>query len=178
MIASELGICVLQDNKAKVIKGDKLNSSFSKIKADDNGYVWACGERGLFIIKDSVVVYEYSIAGQEKVSAFEFNNEGFVWLSTMKGIHGMSVKYEDGKIDLKEEYLINENAGLISNDISSMYYDKTFNKLWAGTSEGLASIDLNSFNNQLDHTLPLRILNIRTLILFIISPETFHFLNM
>lgn len=161
-IASDLGISMFYENKVRVIERNKLNSQFSSIKEDKNGFVWACGEKGLFIIEDTTLVYVFSKVGHENVTSFEFDNEGHAWLSTSQGLSGMSVLYSDGTIELREKYLLNEKAGLVSNDISSLYYDKTGNRLWAGTSSGLSSIDLNGFNEQHKEALPLRILSIGT----------------
>ena len=161
-IASDRGISILKDKEIMYIKENLLNGVFYYIKEDKSGFTWACGEKGLFILKDTNVVYEFSKDDQGKVSCFDLDNEGHAWISTMKGLYGMSVHYENGTIDLKKEYLLNENAGLISNDISSMYYDRTSNRLWAGTSNGLISVDLEDLNKYLGESLPLKILDIST----------------
>jgi len=161
-VASDQGIGILKDQKIISIEEKKLDGVFYYIKEDKYGFTWACGEKGLFILKDTTVVYEFSKDDAEKVSGFDYDNEGRAWISTMEGLYGMSVQYENGSIDLKKEYLLNENAGLISNDISSMYYDKTSNRLWAGTSNGLISVDLEDLNKYLGESLPLKILDIST----------------
>lgn len=160
--ASDLGISIVKNKDLKFLNKEKLSRRFKYLKEDKNGFVWACGEKGLFILKDTNVVFEFSEKGNENITGIEFNNEGHAWLATVKGIYGMSVYYDEGKVNLKEEYLLNENAGLASNDISSLYYEKTTNILWAGTSSGLTSVNLDGFEKQLKDSLPLRILSIGT----------------
>lgn len=160
--ASDLGVSLLENKYLRFIRKDKLNGQFNNIKEDKNGFVWASGEKGLFILKDTTVVFEFSKKEHENISAIEFDNEGHAWLATSGGMYGMSIYYNEETVNLKEEYLINEKAGLISNDITSLYYEKDGDILWAGTSSGLTSINLDGFDEQLKDTLPLRILSIGT----------------
>jgi len=146
----------------RFIVTNKLKGQFGNLKEDKNGFIWACGENGLFILKDTSVILEFSKKDHESISGIEFNNDGLVWLATSEGIYGMSVHYNDGNVNLKEEYLLNEKAGLISNDISSLYYEKFSNILWAGTSNGLTSVNLEGLERQLKDSLPLRILSLGT----------------
>lgn len=161
-IASDLGVSLLQNNNVRFIVTNKLKGQFGNLKEDKNGFIWACGENGLFILKDTSVILEFSKKDHESISGIEFNNDGLVWLATSEGIYGMSVHYNDGNVNLKEEYLLNEKAGLISNDISSLYYEKFSNILWAGTSNGLTSVNLEGLERQLKDSLPLRILSLGT----------------
>ncbi len=161
-ITSDLGISLLHDNNVKVIEKDRLNSKFSSIKEDNYGFIWACGEKGLFIIKDESVVSEFSKNINENVTCFEFDSEDQAWIATNKGLYGMSVQRSDSSIALIEELRLNENDGFISDDISGLYYDKKDNRLWAGTSNGLTSIDLNEIKKQLDKSLQVKILYLGT----------------
>ena len=162
-IASDQGISLFYDNEIKVIGGNQLNSVFSEVKEDEKGYIWASGEKGLVILKDTTVIYEFLKDENKNVKSFEFDNNNRVWLSTPEGLMGASVQYDDESLILKEEYLLNENAGLVSNDINSLYFDDVGNHLWAGTSNGLSSVDLNEFDKHLNDSLSLRILNISSL---------------
>lgn len=161
-IASDLGVSLLQNNSVRFIVTNKLNGQFGNLKEDEHGFIWACGEKGLFILKDTSVIFEFAKKNHESISGIELDNKGSAWLATSEGLYGMSVNYYEGSVNLKEEYLLNEKAGLISNDISSLYYEKTGNLLWAGTSNGLTSVNLDRFEKQLKDSLPLRILSIGT----------------
>lgn len=161
-ITSDEGISLLYNNEIKVIGGNQLNSEFNEIKEDKKGYIWASGEKGLTVLRDSSIIYEFLKDENKNVKSFEFDNSNRVWLSTPEGLMGVSIQYdyETAPLILKKEYLLNENTGLVSNDINSLYFDNVGNHLWVGTSNGLSSVDLNEFDKHLNDSLLLRILDI------------------
>lgn len=161
-IASDRGISLFYNNEVKVIGQDKLNKQFIEVKEDKNGFIWALNEKGLSVFKDTSIVYEFLKDEHKNVKSFEFDNSSRVWLSTQDGLLGASVRYDNKSLTIKKEYLLNENAGLVSNDINSIYFDNIGNQLWIGTSNGLSSVDLNDFAKLIVNPLPLKILSIST----------------
>lgn len=162
-IASDKGISVFYNNEIKVIGVHKLNNQFIEVKEDKKGFIWASGEKGLVIFKDTSVIYEFLKDEHKNVKSFEFDNSSRVWISTQDGLIGASVEYDNEALSLKKQYLLNENTGLVSTDIFSLYFDNVGNCLWIGTSNGLSSLDLNEFDKHVNHPLHLKILGISAL---------------
>ena len=150
-IAASKGICKISNLSVTngVVKGDKiffqndqvLNSRINEIQQDRKGNVWFAGESGIAsynLSSDSVTSYT-KISGYDLSSSTSigFDNKDRLWIGNMKGlvlIEGNTIKF------------LNRATGLPSSEVLSLYYDDAENVLYAGTSNGIAVLDLTQYD--------------------------------
>lgn len=73
------------------------------------------------------------------MTTIALDNKKRIWIGNAKGVYmydGKSIVHLDSK------------TGLPSNEISSLYYDDKFNKLYVGSSFGFSEIDIYTFDNR------------------------------
>lgn len=155
-IATGLGLCKalfkpnilgkLEMTKSFFSDNDVLGSRINSIFEDGNKQIWFAGEKGIaryYPENDSVVSYasldDYDLSSSTTIVADKQNR---IWVGNMKGLYLLennSVKY------------LNQQTGLPSNEVLSLFYDSTNNSLLIGTSNGMSILDIDNF----DHYQPL-----------------------
>lgn len=150
-IAASKGICKISNLSLTngVVKGDKiffqndqvLNSRINVIQQDKKGNIWFAGESGIasYNLSNDSVTSHTKISGYNLSSStsIAFDNKDRLWIGNMKGlvlIEGNTIKF------------LNRATGLPSSEVLSLYYDDVENVLYAGTSNGIAILDLTQFD--------------------------------
>jgi len=128
-------------DKTLFLNDPVMSSKINSIFQDSKNNVWFTGVKGIarYNIDDN------SIASYSKILGFELStptsvaedNKNRLWIGTMGGLflwENNSIKY------------LNNNTGLLSDEILSLFFDKQENILYVGTSNGLSLLDLNLFD--------------------------------
>lgn len=119
-----------------------LNARINAICQDHKQHIWFAGEKGIAFYSpenDSMTTY-MNIDGYDLSSstALAVDNKERTWIGNMKGLYlfdGSSIR------------LLNRQTGLPSGEILSLYYDDKKNILYIGTSNGIALLDVDLFDN-------------------------------
>lgn len=139
-IATTIGLCKLDNLKPSYFEDDPvLNSNITDVEINQNGEVWAAGDKGVAqLVNNKWVNYttndNYDLTYSTSVT---FDNDGNTWIGNTKGLF----KIKNAKVSYYTDIL-----GINSYEINVVYCDTLKNNLWIGTVEGLSRIDLNSFN--------------------------------
>jgi len=123
-----------------------LSGRINCIFQDDRNRVWFAGEKGIARVglKDDLVK-SYTSIGELDISsstAITSDRKRRVWIGNMKGLYvleGDSIK------------LLNRQSGLPSDEVYSLFYDRSKNELIAGTGNGISILDIGLF----DRTFPM-----------------------
>lgn len=161
-IGSNLGLCMYTNPKEKsaiaewqrkLFDGDPvLSSRINSIYEDKEKNVWFAAAKGIACYnKETKSIISYpNILGYKlpSVTAIALDNKQRIWIGNAKGVYmydGKSIVHLDSK------------TGLPSNEISSIYYDNKFNKLYVGSSLGFSEIDVDRFDNRKEPSPKIRI---------------------
>ncbi|MFA7419570.1 MAG: two-component regulator propeller domain-containing protein [Melioribacteraceae bacterium] len=161
-IGSNLGLCMytipkgksaIAEWKKKFFTDDTvLNSRINSIYEDEEKNIWFAAANGIACYnKAAKSITSYTnILGHKllTVTSIVLDNQKRIWIGNAKGVYmydGKSVLHLDSK------------TGLPSNEISSLYYDGKFNKLYVGSSFGFSEIDIYRFDNRKESSPKIRI---------------------
>jgi len=121
-----------------------LNSKINSIVEDQHKKVWFAGEKGIAsfdLTSNSINTFTeiqgYDLSASTSTAS---DNQGRIWIGNMKGLY------------LYDGYIIkhlNVHAGLPSNEVLSLFYDREDNLLYIGTTNGLSVINLLTFDKQM-----------------------------
>ena len=118
---------------------------FSSFKLDQNRYLIAAGENGLFIYEtDTRAITPWDCEATEFLKQYYFYdgiriNENTLALGTWEA--GIIIIDNEGNILEK----IDKNSGLLADRVNHMTLGSN-NDIWVGTSDGIVLIDLDSLN--------------------------------
>ena len=133
-----------------------LNSRISSIIQDNENKIWFAGEKGIarYNLKNDSVNNYTNIMGHDLSSSTSITSDGKnrIWIGNMKGLYlfdGSSIKF------------LNRQTGLPSDEVFSLFYDDKKNFLYIGTSNGIAFLDVNLFDNYVPPSLYVKIISIR-----------------
>jgi len=118
-----------------------LNAGINAILQDKAHNVWFAGKKGIakYNIKHDSVVSYTSVSGHDfsASTSLASDSKNRIWIGNMKGLYLLeynSVKY------------LNQQTGLPSNEVLSLFYDSTNNSLLIGTSNGMSILDVDNFD--------------------------------
>lgn len=125
---------ILIINLREYIEDKYLN--IHKVIIDDNGCLWVACTKGLYKLKNNSLVIVAEGSNQVRNILFR-NNESLIY-TTNTEIRQINIK-------TKEISLIYESNGGMDMNISALFHDEKFNRLWIGTfSTGLHFIDMET----------------------------------
>ncbi|MBE2280802.1 MAG: histidine kinase [Ignavibacteriaceae bacterium] len=119
-----------------------LNSKINSSSEDANGNIYFAGEKGISIIfknnpekpVDYSVLSDYDLSSSKSIAVDSKNR---VWIANLKGLF---------VIDGNKLLFFNSTTGLPANEIFKVHFDDKQNKIFAGTANGLITIDLDLFD--------------------------------
>jgi ligand-binding sensor domain-containing protein len=144
-VCAEEGVYIV-DKNLKVtgpIKNKITIDRIRDIKERVNGDVWLCSQSGIAIFNKNnkwKILERYKNVELKNIRSIAFDNNNRIWLGTLSGIL---------YIDNYEIFNINYSDGLVADEITYLYYDKSENNLWVGTANGLSEISLNGHDNMI-----------------------------
>ncbi|MBA4251864.1 MAG: hypothetical protein C0425_08365 [Chlorobiaceae bacterium] len=165
-VGTSLGLCKLTDFSYKlgVVNWKKtfffddpvLSSKIASIHQDNKNNLWFAGGKGIarYNLENNSITNYTKIFGHDlsASTAIISDEKNRIWIGNMKGLYlfdGNSIKH------------LNTQTGLPSDEVYSLFYDKEKNFLYIGTSNGIAFLDINMFDNYVPSPLEIKILNIR-----------------
>lgn len=135
-ISTNLGILHYQHDVWTVYNTENsaiLNNAHNKLFIDPRGYLWAGNSKGICMF-DGLKFINFSSQDLSDVTSISMAEGGSLWIGTSTGL----VRF-DGKDFIK--YNVG-NSGLPDNRIT-VVHPQSSNKVWVGTEDGFASIDIN-----------------------------------
>ncbi len=164
-IGTNFGLCKLSNQtviqgkvgwKKTFFPGDQvLNSRINSIFQDTKNHVWFACEKGIasYDLDNDSVKSDTNLNGYDLSSSTSItsDNKNRIWIGNMKGLYlfdGSSVKY------------LNSQTGLPSDEVLSLYYDKTTNTLFIGTSNGISLLDINMFDQYIPEAPNVKIVSV------------------
>ena len=133
-----------------------LSSRISSIVQDKQNKVWFSGEKGIAcydLISDSIQSFTtfngYDLSSSSSIA---FDHQNRIWIGNMKGLflfNGDSI------------ICLNQQTGLPTNEILSLFFDHEKNMLYVGTSNGLSILDIDLFDKNIQPPLEVKIISIK-----------------
>ncbi len=165
-VGTSLGLCKLSEINAKTTpvefkktffpENPVLSSKINSIFADNKNRVWFTGVRGIayYDLETDSAVSNLSMINLDNSlpTSIAMDSKQRIWIGTMKGLYLL----EDG-----EAKILNKHTGLPSNEILSLYFDDEKNSLYIGTSDGISSLDITSFDSYEHAKLTVKMINIK-----------------
>jgi len=163
---TNLGICKLsnmQIKDKKVIWEKKffknssvLNAKIYAIHQDRKNNIWVAGQNGVSCIN----LNDYSFIDYNDISGCDLTSstaivsdyKNRVWIGNLNGLYLL----DNGNI----KYL-NNQTGLPSNEVISLFYDNAENFLYVGTSSGVSFLNMNLFDKHKPNPLHIKIYDIK-----------------
>jgi len=147
-VATSNGLVISYSNGAKEFPSIFAGMPVSQIIKDRDGKIWVVSEDklGYFFNGKWTFISHLGNYPLGHLFALAFDNDNRIWLSTSAGLIMADSLSPSGKA--KSARLFNQNDGLPSNEISDLYFDKTKNVMWVGTTDGLSRLDLNLLDKE------------------------------
>lgn len=137
------GIWTLKDSSCKQIPGTENNYCLQLI-IDRHGNIWSVLDEKLTVIKkleDSYKLEEINTLPVADIRVICESKDGTIWVGTLNnGLFGLHP--QNYSIIQNIKYKENEERGLLSNSLLSLYCDNT-NILWVGNRQGLCYANLS-----------------------------------
>ena len=112
-------------------EGFKNFEVINDIKIDDNGFIWAAGNNGLYKIEDGVIVQYYDISNSDipknLIVDIEINSDGSMWLVQRDRL----TRFQDNKFED-----LSEKIKLKNNQVMDIEFDND-GVLWLAMTNGL-----------------------------------------
>lgn len=132
-----------------------LNSRINSIYEDSSSNVWFAGSKGVakYNLTDGVInnYSEFQNYDLSSANALSSDNINRIWIGTLRGLYvleGDDIKY------------LNTKTGLPSDEILSLFYDNEKSLMYIGTSNGLSILDIKMFDENVNPSLRVNILEV------------------
>ncbi|MFZ1321301.1 MAG: two-component regulator propeller domain-containing protein [Ignavibacteria bacterium] len=146
-IGTAEGLCkITSGNKTYFSDNEILSSTIKKIIQDKKDRVWFAGDKGIasYGLNDSAITNYSKILEYDMTSAnvLAIDNSDRLWIGTMNGLFVFDYNTYSVK-------LLNTETGLPSQEVLSLYFDSTKNIMWDGSANGISSINISEFDNNI-----------------------------
>lgn len=135
-VGSSRGLFLIQNTRTV---RQVLDASYyiHDIKQSPDTRLWIASEQGVFFQKKNHW-YKFKVDNDSFPfsSSLVFDKKGNLWIGNSKGLY-----FYNGK---SLSHITHQN-GLLSDNISALYYDESTDELWIGSSEGLSCLQTHEY---------------------------------